>query len=106
MWNEPDQARLNKIPRLYATDGEALKDKLIHLHFFMADCDWYVAEFDGGETFFGFAILNGDHQNSEWGYFSFGELKAIALGGWLEVDCELEGHWRVRPASQIPGIKV
>ena len=61
----------------------------IHLHFFISDCDWYIAEYDGDDLFWGFAILNGDLLNAEWGYISFAELKSIKINGWLEVDCEL-----------------
>ncbi len=39
MWNTPTKKRLSKIPKLYETEGVALKDKLIYLHFFIGDCD-------------------------------------------------------------------
>lgn len=104
MWNEPSKDDLAQLPRLYATEDVATKDKLIHMHFFLGGCDWFAAEFDGEDLFFGFAILNGDHQNSEWGYFSLAELKAIKAGGWLEVDRDL--YWQVKPAGQVPAIKV
>lgn len=104
MWNTPSKYRLNKIPELYETEEQPPADKLIYLHFFIGGSDWYVAEYDGDDLFFGYAILNGDTQNSEWGYISFGELKAINAGG-VEIDCELEEHWQVRPASEIPKIR-
>ena len=104
MWNEPTQTELSQIPRLYASENVPTKDKQIFMHFFVGTCDWYAAEFDGEDTFFGFAILNGDHQNSEWGYFSLLEMKALKIGGWLEVDRDL--HWQATPAGQVPGIKV
>jgi len=106
MWNIPSEERLSKIPRLYETEHIPLKDKEIHLHFFIGGCDWYVAEFDGEDLFWGFAILNGDHRNSEWGYLSFEELKSIKANGWLEIDCETEYFWKVRKASEIKAIKV
>jgi hypothetical protein len=105
MWNTPIAERLSKIPRLYETEHIALEDKFIHLHFFIGGCDWYVAEFDGEDLFWGFAILNNDFQNAEWGYISFSELKSIKVGGWLEIDCELEDFWRVRKASEIEKIR-
>ena len=104
MWNAPTPYRLSQIPKLYETDPVSLRNKLIHLHFFLADSDWYVAEFDGKDTFWGFVILNGDYVNAEWGYFSFSELRRIRMNGWMEIDCELERHWKVRPASQIDKI--
>ncbi len=100
MWNEPSRERLSKIPRLYETEEIPLEEKAIHLHFFMAGCDWFVAEYDGEDLFWGFAVLNGDLQNAEWGYISFGELKELKLK-WLEVDCESEICWKIRPAREV-----
>jgi len=105
MWSEPSEARLATIPRLYETEHLHLQDKLIHLHFFIGGCDWYVAEFDGEDTFFGFAVLNGDFFNAEWGYVSFGELKSISVNG-IEIDCELEEYWKVRRAEDVAIIKL
>ena len=106
MWNEPSKEKLAKIPRLYETENIPLKDKIIHLHFFISGCDWYIAEFDGEDLFWGFAILNNDLQNAEWGYISFRELKDIKVDGWLEIDCELEELWKVRKASEIEKIRL
>ena len=103
MWNEPDQAQLDKIPRLYETEVIPPKDKLIHLHFFISGCDWYIAEYDGEDTFFGFAILNQDYEMAEWGYISFEELKPIKVQGFYEVDCDL--FWNVVAAGEVGKIK-
>ncbi len=92
MWNKPNEKMLAKIPRLYATESIATDDKPIYLHFFIGGCDWYIAEFDGEDTFFGFAKLN-DSTNAEWGYISFGEIKRLRRD-WLEVD--RERNWKIR----------
>jgi hypothetical protein len=105
MWNEPNKERLEKLPKLYETEHIPLKDKLIHLHFFIGGCDWYIAEFDGKDLFWGFAILNNDYQMAEWGYISFSELKSIIVNGWIEVDCELEEIGKVKKASRIEKIR-
>ena len=99
MWNIPSKERLAKTPKLYETENIPLKDKLICLHFFIGGCDWYIAEYDGEDLFWGFAILNKDLQNAEWGYISFSELKSIKLDGWLEIECELEEFWQVKRAT-------
>jgi hypothetical protein len=104
MWNVPSKERLDKIPRLYETEGIPCKNKLIYLHFFIAGANWYVVEYDGEDLFFGYAILC-DHRYAEWGYFDFQELKDIKIDGWLEVDCENEESWTVRKASEIENIK-
>ena len=103
MWNTPSKERLNRIPRLYKTEHVPFKDKKIHLHFFIGGCDWYFAEYDGKDLFFGYAILNNDYQMAEWGYISFSELKALSLGG-IEVDCEHEEYFPIKKASAIPQI--
>ena len=104
MWNVPSTERLAGIPRLYETEGVEAKDKVIHLHFFLGGCDWYVAEYDGSDLFFGYAILNSDFDNAEWGYFSFGELKELKTREGMEVDCELENCWKPKKASEIRNI--
>ena len=104
MWNIPSKERLDGIPRIYETEHIPLKDKLIYLHFLIGGCDWFVAEYDGEDLFFGYAIL-WDHEYAEWGYFSFGELKEVKIDGWLEVDCETEENWKIRKASEIEVIK-
>ena len=75
----------------------------MYLHFLIGDSDWYVCEFDGDDLFFGYAILNGDVTNAEWGYISFSELQDISING-IEVDCEREGSWSPKPVSEIPRI--
>ena len=106
MWNTPTKERLDRIPKLYETEHIPLEDKLIHLHFFIGGCDWYIAEFDGKELFWGFAIINNDLEMAEWGYISFSELKSIKVNGWLEVDCELKEYWKIRPAKEVERIRV
>ena len=102
MWNKPSQEKLDRIPRLYETENTQLEDKLIHLHFFIGGCDWYIAEYDGDALFFGFAILNGDYEMAEWGYISFAELKSLRIHG-IEIDCETD--WTPKKASEIDLIK-
>jgi len=104
MWNIPTKKRLNKIPRLGETEKISLNDKLIYLHFFVAGCDWYIAEYDGNDTFFGFAIINSDQQNAEWGYISFEELKRLKAHGIFEVDCESEMWFPIQPVTGIKKI--
>ena len=101
MWNTPSRKRLAQIPALYATESIRLQDKLIYLHFFLGSCDWFVAEFNGKDTFWGFVVLNGDLLNAEFGYFNLSELAAIQVYGGMEIDCELEEHWKIKPASEV-----
>lgn len=103
MWNLPTKERLNRIPKLYETEHVPLKDKMIHLHFFIGGCDWYIAEYDGEDLMWGYAILNQDYQMAEWGYLCLKELRDINISG-MEIDCELENYFPVQKASEIDKI--
>jgi len=106
MWNEPTRERLSKLPRLYETENVPLKEKLVHLHFFIAGCDWFICETDGKDLMWGFCILNNDYDMAEWGYVSLSELREIKVSGWLEVDCESEDVWEVRRAIDVDKIRI
>ena len=101
MLNIPSAARLAKLPRLYETENILPENTLIHLHFFLGNCDWFIAEYDGDDLIFGYAVLGGDWQNAEWGYTSFSELKALRVQGVFQIDCELEEYWKVRPFLDV-----
>ena len=102
MWRTPTREQFDQIPRLYETENVPTGDKLIYLHFFLGGCDWFIAEYDGDDLFFGFAILNGDYEMAEWGYISFSELKAISIDG-MEIDCDM--YWTPTKARNIDLIK-
>ena len=103
MWNTPTTEQLRRIPKLYETENIPPNDKIIYLHFFVGACDWYIAEYDGKDTFWGYANL-GDSELAEWGNISFSELQELKTyanmiderGGkelkiTVEVDFDL--HW-------------
>lgn len=103
MWNPPTKKQLDRIPPLYATEKTKVEDKLIHMHFFIGGCDWYATEYDPEDrVFFGFAILNGDMQNAEWGYFSLDELESVKIPPGIEIDRDC--YWTVRPAREVDKI--
>ena len=104
MWNVPNKNRLSKIPKLYETDGIPILEKNIYLHFFIGGCDWYITEYDGEDTFFGYVILNGDLQNAEFGYISFQELKDIKVS-FMEIDCELAKYWKPQKIKDIKNLE-
>lgn len=103
MWNEYNAEELASVSRLYTTEHMPLQDKLIHLHFFLGGCDWFICEIDEAhEYLWGFCILNSDYQNAEWGFVSMSELKSLRIG-FVEVDCDL--YWKVRPALEVDKIR-
>ena len=103
MWNTPSVDDLKRlgIPMLYETEKTHIEDKLIYLHFFLGNCDWFVSEWDEDDLFFGYANL-GDYQCAEWGYISFTELKSLRIVYGIEVDFDM--HWQIRRASEVEKI--
>jgi hypothetical protein len=103
MWNKPTDKELSSMPAFYSTENIPLKEKIIHMHFFIGGCDWYAAEYNPEEqNFFGFAILNNDYEMAEWGYFSLKELSELKVS-FLEVDRDL--HWTPAKAENIETIR-
>jgi hypothetical protein len=102
MFNTPTKAQLANIPPLYSTDRVPTRNKIIHAHFFLGDCDWFIAEIRE-DLMFGFCILNGDYEMAEWGLVSLEELMSIKTIDGLEV--EFDTHWVPRPAREVELIR-
>jgi len=98
MWDIPSAEQMALLPRLYETELIDWEEKVIHMHFFLSGSDWYVAEYDGEDTFWGYVILHDDYLHAEWRYISFAELKAIKIK-CLEVARDI--FWRPCKASRI-----
>jgi hypothetical protein len=79
----PAWESMTAIPHLYATEDVPLQEKIIHVHFFVGSCDWYIAEIDD-DTWLAFGYANlGDPQSAEWGYIPLPELEAVTIGPWV-----------------------
>ncbi len=113
MLNQPPHEVLDQLPRIYETSCVPLEAKVIHAHFFCGPADWYVAEYDGEDEFFGFANL-GDDDMAEWGSFSLNELKEICVPGSPVIESgtgvilgrlvlmvEWDEYWKPRPFGEI-----
>lgn len=80
------------MPVTYQTDGQG-DQAMVHLHYFIQGCDWYITERDSGTEqlqAFGKANLG---FGGELGYISIVEL--------LEVGAELDLHWSPKTLSEI-----
>ncbi len=65
------------------------------LHYFYGASDWYITEWDGKDSFFGFVVLNGDMIDAEWGYISLSEivgLEMVELDFHFDTDKPLAYH--------------
>jgi Protein of unknown function (DUF2958) len=92
------------IPALYDTDGQPFAAKMLHLHYFLGGCDWWLAEYDPDSgTGFGYACLADPH-NAEWGYLSLPELEAVRVQRGLGL-VERDLGWTPTRADQadLPG---
>jgi hypothetical protein len=81
------------MPRTYETDRQG-DQAIVHLHYFMGGCDWYITERDcetGQLQAFGKANLG---HGSELGYISIVEV--LACGA------ELDLYWTPQPLGRCP----
>ncbi|MEV7925985.1 hypothetical protein [Kitasatospora sp. NPDC088779] len=106
----PPFADLATIPELYATDGQAVEEKTLHIHYFTGNSDWYIAEVDQSTGLaFGWARVN--YPDGEWGYIHLVELeelylKPAAQPGFLALPIMVERdiHFTPTRAADIPAI--
>jgi hypothetical protein len=73
--------QLQKCPKIGESDG--IKEHPAIFHYFAGSTDIYICEYDGQDEMFGFCILGGDVEMSEFGCFSLNELRNI---GPLNID--------------------
>src|SRR6266508_6250509 len=76
---------LKNLPPLYAVENQ--KDPMVLIKFFTpwTDWTWYVLEFDGEDTFFGYAV----GFEAELGYFSLSELESVQGQFGLKIERDL-----------------
>ncbi|TYL50056.1 DUF2958 domain-containing protein [Nocardioides sp. BGMRC 2183] len=97
----PDADVLAAVPSLYETESVPAAEKVIHLHYFVGSCDWWVAELDeDARIAFGFASLSAS--GAEWGYVDLHELRAVvARPHGYPVVVERDLGWAPTPFSQV-----
>lgn len=77
-----------RLPKLYATEGVPLEDKILQVKYFTpwTNWTWYGVEYDPeSKTFFGYVQGIED----EWGYFNLTELESIKGMFGLKVERDL-----------------
>lgn len=102
----PLEQQVALIPHLKATESVPAEEKIIYAHFFLGGSDWYIAEWDGKDELFGYAVLNDDWQMSEWGYISLKELHGVGATQRSNIDnfkvyAELDFYWKEVPFEKI-----
>lgn len=76
------------LPALGATDGQG-ENATVQVKFFnpMGAGTWYATEFDGADTFFGWAEIHPGE--GEYGYFSLSELQSVRLPLGLGIERDI-----------------
>ncbi len=84
-----------ELPPLYA--GENVSDPIVVCKFFLPGTGWtwYVIEFDGTDTFFGYVV----GLECELGYFSLQEL--LQAQGPLGLRVERDLYFEAQPLSEV-----
>lgn len=59
------------------------------IHYFIGSSDWYVCEVNEDNVGFGYAILNGDIQNAEYGYIDLNEVTTLTLNGFTQTELDI-----------------
>lgn len=85
------------LPALYTNENTALEDVIVVAKFFSpygnGRMTWYITEFDGKDTLFGFAALGmgGD----EWGTMSLSDLETLDVPGFRGLQAiERDTSWK------------
>jgi hypothetical protein len=101
------------IPELWTSDNANLGAVPIHLHYYNANADFYVAELDEvTKTAWGYARASGETVG-KWGAFSLSDLADYGKNASNEADLwksggpvERDESWTPTPAGQIPKIVI
>lgn len=80
---------IRTIPALYATENVPIKDKVIHAHYFVGGCDWYIAELDR-ETGDAFGYCDVGQGYAEWGYSNLVEMERTLAFELLPIERDLD----------------
>ncbi len=82
-----------EIPKLYFQDEKGF-NSVVYLHYFSGGSDWYITELDKKTNeAYGYAILNGDTQNSEFGYMNLNEF--------ANSNIQIDLYWSFKTLNEI-----
>jgi hypothetical protein len=60
-----------------------------YIHYFLGGSDWYISEIDKDNIAFGYAILNNDVENSEYGEIDLNEITTLEADGLLQAELDI-----------------
>lgn len=81
------------IPDIYDTEDIPAEDKIIYVHYFASNVDFYIAEmnFENGDAF-GYTRFTDFPEGAEWGYIGLEELEQLSVHGGLII-VERDLYW-------------
>lgn len=89
--------QIEAMPKTGETDNDDAMKAIVHLHYFIGSCDWYIIEKDSyslQHQAFGWANLGND---------AYAELGYISLVEITELHAELDFHWTPKPLGEVLG---
>lgn len=97
-----DEAHLGVMPKIYETVDVQFSEKVIQMHIFRENAEWFIAEYDSSQRlFYGYANVHSGPPG--WGYFSLDELSDCSMASFSP-DAELDLGWKPRKAKEIQDI--
>ena len=94
------------IPKLGETDGKSMEERTVPVKFFdpTGRFTYYVLEFDGDDTLFGYCVSPLGEDCDELGYASLAELQAVR--GRFGLGLERDLHWNPQTplTKAVPGL--
>lgn len=91
----------NLIPPIYTQDGKR-KNAVVYLHYFNPSSDWYITELDKETNEgYGYAILNGDTQFSEFGYIPLEQLTEQMSNVNMFAQPQIDQYFKPQTLNQI-----
>ena len=104
MRNKPAESELAELCEIPMAEDSPLEERVIYMHFFLGNSDWYVAGYDPQKRmFFGYFIPNNDYAKAGWGRFSLDTLDKLRLDPDLEVVRNLD--WKPKKAMDVDRIR-
>ena len=104
MRNKPAESELAELCEIPIAENTPLEERVIHMHFFLGNSDWYVSAYDPQRRMFsGYVIPNNDYEKAGWGQFSLEELDRLRSDPHGEVVRNLD--WKPTRAMDVDRIR-
>lgn len=103
MLDAPHEKEFLKMPRLSSSQHLERREIVIHMHLYLPNADWYLAEYDPDEgVFYGFVILDRLLSYGYWAYECLDDLLEYHTRAGVEVSRDVS--WSARKAGDVQRI--